>query len=74
MPQDENTKEELRTLRHALEDAVADIERLIWISGICRYCIHSKGKSYDRNLDHPCKVCEPKWRGPKRRKKSIWND
>lgn len=65
-------KEELRTLRNTLEDAVADIERLLWLSGLCKYCEKGKGKGH-RKLDRPCGgVCEPKWRGPKKRKRPLW--
>ena len=68
---DENTKEELRTLRETLEDAVADLERVLWLSGLCKYCAKGKGKG-NRNIDRGCPVCEPKWRGPKKRRKPLW--
>ena len=65
--------EELREVRQDLADAVDDVERLLWLSGLCQYCAKVKGKG-NRRLDNPCKICEPQWRGPKKRRKPLWND
>lgn len=49
--------------------AVADVERLLWIGGPCKYCAKDKGKGGHSKLDRPCgQPCEPKWRGLKERK------
>ena len=49
--------------------AVADLERLLWIGGPCKYCAKDKGKGGHSKLDRPCgQPCEPKWRGLKERK------
>lgn len=69
----EQVKEELRQTKETLEDAVADLERLLWLSGLCKYCEKGKGKG-NRQLDRPCQVCEPKWRGPKKRRIKLWDD
>lgn len=66
-------RDELRQVKQELEDAVADIERLLWMTGLCKYCAKGKGKG-TRHLDNPCKVCEPKWRGPKKRRRPLWED
>lgn len=48
--------------------AVADLERLLWIGGPCKYCAKDKSKGGNSRLDRPCIPCEPKWRGRKERK------
>ncbi len=70
MAQGENTQQELERIREELHDAVADIERLLWLSGLCKYCKKRKSKTgQHRNLDRACTSCEPQWRGPKERRK-----
>lgn len=69
----EQIKDELWRVKQELSDAVADIERLLWLSGLCKYCAKGKGKG-TRQLDRPCQVCEPKWRGPKKRRMPLWKD
>lgn len=66
MDQEKHHQTELEQVKADLADAVADLERLLWLSGICKYCAKGKGKGH-RNLDKPCLSCEPVWRGPKRR-------
>lgn len=50
----EKMQEELRLVKLERDDAVADVERLLWLSGLCRYCAKGKGQG-NRNLDGPCK-------------------
>lgn len=68
-----NLEQENKELRAELERqkaltnaAAADIEELIWLYGPCRFCIHGKTGT-NRFFDRPCMVCEPKWRGLKRK-------
>lgn len=75
MPTNETIQRELERVKMERDDAVADVERLLWLSGICKYCAKCKSKTgQHRNLDNPCQSCEPVWRGPKKRRFEQWND
>ena len=52
--------------------AVADIKRIIWLTGMCQFCAHCTGNRH-RDLDGPCDICpgcEPEWRGLKEWRKT----
>jgi len=65
--ENEQLQRDLENVKAERSAAAADIARLIWLYGDCKYCVHSKGKARHKLLDGSCKVCEPKWRGMKRR-------
>lgn len=65
--ENEKLQLDLENVRAERFAAASDIARLIWLYGDCKYCAHSKGKARHKKLDGSCKVCEPKWRGMKRR-------
>ena len=64
MAREKTLQEQLDQVKADLAAAVADLERLLWLSGICKYCAKGKGKGH-KWLDRPCTSCEPVWRGPK---------
>ena len=69
MAKDENLRAQLEKVTAERDAAVADLERLMWITGSCKYCAKNKSKTgQHQRLDRPCRGCEPKWRGPKERK------
>ena len=69
MAKDENLQAQLEKVTAERNAAVAELERLMWITGCCKYCAKNKTKTgQHRQLDRPCRSCEPKWRGPKERK------
>lgn len=67
MAHEEKTlQEKLAQVTRERDAAVADLERLLWLSGLCKYCAKRKSKTgQHRDLDRPCQSCEPKWRGLK---------
>lgn len=62
-----DTTDELEQVKAERDAAVKDVERLLWLSRICRYCAKGKGKGGNGFLDRTCSACEPVWRGVKRR-------
>ena len=62
------TQDELETVKAERDAAIKDLERLLWLSGICKYCAKSKGKGGHARLDRTCPSCEPVWRGMNGRK------
>lgn len=63
-----DTTDELEQVKAERDAAVKDVERLLWLSRICRYCAKSNGKGGNGFLDRTCgAACEPVWRGMKRR-------
>lgn len=75
MPKNETIQQELARVKAERNDAVDDLERLMWITGCCKYCAKNKSKTgQHRRLDNPCRSCEPVWRGPKKRRMEQWND
>lgn len=69
MAQDKTLQEQLEQVTAERNAAVADLERVLWLSGLCKYCAKNKSKTGQHGrLDRPCRGCEPKWRGMKERR------